>query len=52
MIVDTVKDRIQNAFLTAIDCFITLKIELAISSTRLLDKIGPVSWRIENLGNT
>ena len=31
-IVDTVKDRIQNAILTAIDCVVAPKIELAIRS--------------------
>ena len=49
--VDTVKDRIQNAFLTAIDSIISPKIKLALGHKMLpLDRMQPLSQQVRNVG--
>ena len=55
--VDSVEDRIQNANLTAIDCIITPKMELAIrltiaSSVRDTTSVTAISDLGEHIGNT
>ena len=42
-VVDTVEDRIQNAFLTAIDSIVAVKIELAIRSVNASSGWGVTS---------